>query len=355
VNAVTYYGDGSNLTGISGSPDGDWIVSGSDMYAAVSGNVGIGLTNPADKFDVDGDINTSSGYKIEGYKVFSIDVGDANTFLGQGAGYSDSLGSYNTYVGQVAGYNIDGYNNTFIGRSSGYSKTAGNWNTFIGNDAGAENLTGDGNVFIGYEAGMNEPGSNKLYVANSRDTSDVLIYGDFSTGKVGLGTLSPAERLHLHQSSGSQGMRISSDASSYQYINMGATNGYSIGCDASDRFFLNREQPLGSGVLRILTVLNDGKIGVGTNSPTDEFHVVGDIYCTGKLTSDGGNDPPYVLYNKESRSAVVERVHAEVPDDKLDGAVLFYNGEESRLEIYFPETGEFRDLVGNLLFTVANR
>jgi hypothetical protein len=136
---------------------------------------------------------------------------------------------------------------------------------------------------------------------------------------------------------------------------MGATNGYSLGCDGNDRFFLNREEPLGSGVLRIMTVLADGKIGIGTNSPTDELHVVGDVHFTGKLASDGGVDPPYVLYDKETRSAIVERIRAEVPEEKRDGAVLFYNGEESRLEVYFPERGEFRDLLGNLLLTVAVR
>jgi hypothetical protein len=403
VNAVSYYGDGSNLTGVSGSPDGDWVVSGSDMYAAVSGNVGIGKTGPVAKLDVSGAVNTDDQYRIEGHSVLSVAgtgnvmvgdgaggnssgtytvcVGDsagynnqdaANTFLGFDAGHNNTTGATNTfigaetgrsntagmdntYIGQVAGYNNNGSFNTFIGRASGYAKTSGFYNTFIGNDAGGTNFSGDGNVFVGNMAGYHEPGSNKLYIANDRDTSAVLIYGDFANGKIGLGTLAPAENLHLHKYSGSLGMRISSDASSYQYINMGATNGYAIGCDGNDRFFLNREQPLGSGMLRIMTVLNDGKIGIGTTGPTDELHVVGDIYCTGKLTSDGGNDPPYVLYNRETRSAIVERVRDEVPEDKRDGAVLFYNGEASRLEIYFPEKGEFRDLLGNLLLTVANR
>jgi hypothetical protein len=47
VNAATYYGDGSHLTGISGTSDGDWTISGSDMYSAVSGNVGIGTASPS--------------------------------------------------------------------------------------------------------------------------------------------------------------------------------------------------------------------------------------------------------------------------------------------------------------------
>lgn len=39
----------------------------------------------------------------------------------------------------------------------------------------------------------------------------------------------------------------------------------------------------------------------------------------------------------------------EVPEEKLDGAVLFWNGDESRFEVYLPSAGEFRDLMANLL------
>jgi hypothetical protein len=94
-------------------------------------------------------------------------------------------------------------------------------------------------------------------------------------------------------------------------------------------------------------------VGIGTTSPTEELYVVGDIYCTGKLTSVGGNDPPYVLYDKETREAIIERVAEEVPQNKLTGAVLFWNGEQLRFEVYLPERGEFRDLLGNLLAEVS--
>jgi hypothetical protein len=68
----------------------------------------------------------------------------------------------------------------------------------LGAKAGYNNAEGDSNVFIGYEAGLNETGSNKLYIANSWDTSSVLIYGDFSTGRVGIGTVNPWEALDVN-------------------------------------------------------------------------------------------------------------------------------------------------------------
>jgi hypothetical protein len=80
-------------------------------------------------------------------------------------------------------------------------------------------------------------------------------------------------------------MRISSDASSYQYINFGAANGYGIGCDDTDKFFINREQPLGTGVLRAVSIQSDGAVGVGTKTPGYKLDVAGQAHATSFPTS----------------------------------------------------------------------
>ncbi len=156
-----------------------------------------------------GSLNTFSGYRAGysnttgRYNTFSGNMagfynttGNSNTFSGCLAGFSNTEGNDNTFSGHEAGfYNTTGNYNTFSGYKAGHSNTTGNYNTFSGYLAGHSNTTGSGNVFIGFKAGRYETGSNKLYIANSDGTP--LIYGDFSTGRVGIGTTSPQRRLHI--------------------------------------------------------------------------------------------------------------------------------------------------------------
>ncbi|MBK7131394.1 MAG: hypothetical protein IPH69_00790 [Bacteroidales bacterium] len=160
-----------------------------------------------------------------------------NTFVGIGAGYNTTTGGFNSYYGINSGYAMSsGVNNAFFGSNSGYWFDGGSGNTFIGaesgrggpdNDppdaAGSNNTalgvftagvlesasnntmlgaysgamlrTGTGNVFLGYGAGFYETGSNKLYISNSLTNN--IIYGDFSTGNIGIGTTALPRRLNV--------------------------------------------------------------------------------------------------------------------------------------------------------------
>ena len=114
------------------------------------------------------------------------------------AGVSNTTGEYNTFLGYAAGSgNTTGSHNIFVGVEAGDFHTEGDDNVFVGCNAGRFNATGTGNVFLGNAAGYHETGSNKLYIANDSDTSNVLIYGEFDNGRVGLGTLAPQARLDV--------------------------------------------------------------------------------------------------------------------------------------------------------------
>ena len=142
--------------------------------------------------------NTANGYRA----LYFNTTGSNNTANSQSALYSNTTGNGNTANGSAALiFNTTGSNNTAIGFLSLYSNTTGDSNTSLGYTAGRNNSTGSGNVFLGYEAGYNETGSNKLYIANS-SANPPLIYGDFSTGSVGVGTISPQGALDVSSTTG---------------------------------------------------------------------------------------------------------------------------------------------------------
>jgi hypothetical protein len=147
---------------------------------------------------------------------YSNTVGSYNTFTGAHAGHSNTTGFSNTFLGWAAGYsNTTAHHNTFLGMFAGYMNTTGENNTFLGYNAGSYNTTGDSNVFIGYEAGFYETGSNKLFIANSNTTTP-LIYGDFSAGRVGIGTKTPGTKFAVDGLTGT---------TSYYYVRVNTVTG----------------------------------------------------------------------------------------------------------------------------------
>ncbi|MBA4242147.1 MAG: hypothetical protein C0448_15590 [Sphingobacteriaceae bacterium] len=138
--------------------------------------------------------NTSIGYAT----LAENTTGNFNSALGYDALLYNTTGEHNTALGAWAmHFNTIGKWNTALGFSSLQKNISGNNNTSIGQEAGYNNTSGNGNVFVGYQAGYNEMGSNKLYIANSSTTTP-LIYGDFSTGNVGIGTIVPASKFDVN-------------------------------------------------------------------------------------------------------------------------------------------------------------
>ncbi len=206
----TFVGAGAGYSNTEGSSN---IFLGSSAgYENTTGNnnVFVGLT--AGYSNTEGSANIflggSAGYEnttgynnifVGGLAGASNTNGAANVFIGGSAGWANTNGTNNTFVGPNAGaYNTSGNSNTFLGNFAGYNNTRGDRNTFIGLNAGFSDSTGNDNVFIGFEAGYFETGSGKLYIANGRDTANVLIYGDFAGDRVGINTTNPAYTLDVN-------------------------------------------------------------------------------------------------------------------------------------------------------------
>jgi hypothetical protein len=222
-------------------------------------------------------------------------TGSFNTFLGQNAGYSNTTGYQNTFLGNFAGhFNTTGTYNTFLGRCAGEYNTTGYWNTFLGSWAGYSNTTGHGNVFVGLNAGYNETGSNKLYIDNS-DTSTPLIYGEFDNNFLtiygNLEVIGPDNGLvYLSNTTADNTAKVSrmvlnhySNAEDPVYLFGAAstnTNNYvalgggsSLGNAATqiDLFTAsNTTTPVGTSRL---TILGSGYVGIGTQTPAYPLHM----------------------------------------------------------------------------------
>lgn len=228
-----------------------------------NGNVGIGTTTPRTMLEVADTIYSSFGgfqfpdgtvqetAAIGGGGVTEInDLTDGKTggnsvFLGQGAGFNDdgsnnnntgvgrstlalnTTGSYNTGVGVSSLVNnTGGYSNTAYGYYSLLSNTTGNNNVGIGLGANRYNQGGSNNTIIGYNAGGGSAVHSK--------SGNVFIGYDAGRWETG------DNKLYIENSSSATPL---------------------IGGDfAADQIYLN------------------GRVGIGTGSPSAGLHLVGSGY-----------------------------------------------------------------------------
>jgi hypothetical protein len=132
-----------------------------------SGNVGIGISAPAQKLDVNGNINLAkdSSIYIGNERVLTMETGVfpviGNLFLGASSGVSNRSGAHNTAAGYRASFaNTNGSNNTASGYSALYFNYGSN-NTASGSLALYSNLDGYNNSAAGsYALSNNTSGNN---------------------------------------------------------------------------------------------------------------------------------------------------------------------------------------------------
>ncbi|MBI4546399.1 MAG: hypothetical protein HY707_00340 [Ignavibacteriae bacterium] len=284
----TFLGSSAGLFNTDGG--GNSFVGHQSGHSNTMGSLNTFLGNEAGYSNSSASENTFVGYRAGR----STTTSGGNSFIGSQSGVSNTTGSGNSFFGfATGGSNVSGANNTFIGLRAGYSnttgsfgtivgydaglwKTSGDFNTFLGYEAGSNNVTGSANLFLGYRAGFNETGSNKLYIANS-SIDPPLIYGDFSTGRIGIGTTFLAgEKLRIKGSGLSEVMVALENTDAIAAAGMRLEPArFTVGT------FGGVPTDFLTGATTRMRITFEGNVGIGTTSPVEKLDVNGNIKVSG--------------------------------------------------------------------------
>ena len=269
---------GSDTTGDIVVPDGEILQvghwdSGTSTYTdrfriLANGNIGIGTTTPSQSLDVNGSVRIDD-------ILFLDRIGGSANIKGTGEGHIviDPLdANHNVYLSHyVAGDVI---------------LAGGGGNVGIGTTSPAQKLDVNGSVNVG--SGIVLLGQNRIDGSSdnlkiSADHSSVsgsstiefLVDGSEkmrinNSGNVGIGTTSPARRLHIADVTG--GFRIEGTTGD-SFTEFVTTNNHAfIGVDDSLNVLkINNTNTLGSAVH--LAISTSGNVGIGTTSPSGKLHV----------------------------------------------------------------------------------
>lgn len=82
---------------------------------------------------------------------------------------------------------------------------------------------------------------------------------------------------------------------------------------------------------------------------TGNAHISGNLVVDGKVTGTGGFDPPYTLFDANTREEVRARVLYEVPVDKQTGGAQYWNNNLHRMEVYVASEDKYYTVAGTLI------
>jgi hypothetical protein len=232
--------------------DGDWAVSGSDMYSIPTGNVGIGTSSPEAKLDVRGTLKVDqriSAYDSDGL-IFTNDAGLLSLYIADSGhvGIGQLFPSFPFHVKK-------NYDTGWI---------SGIHNVGTGPDAHGLIVRADGG----------EP----LLVQSA--STDILC--TTQSGNVGIGTRDPVDKLHVKSR-----IRIEGSDTSYPFldlVNGAGTGRWTLYGNNDDEFHIAEYVGTIRGVR--FMIKEGGNVGIGTTSPGAKLDVAGRI-----RVSDMDGDP----------------------------------------------------------------
>ncbi len=317
--------------------DMDTIIRGNTddnlIYAdAGTDRVGIGTASPGYKLEVDGNIHATGNITADG--SITADIPAANVTPGEFGSTGGNWGNYwfMDSTGTNTVFKIDAANERVgIGTASPVSKLEINDATFTGaygsyTDERTSLLVSGTNPYHSIQLSSTYNDANYpnygLVLVNGPSTSDFDVWGIMhdgpakadgglqfaylhgtgsaanihvatpvvtfqKSGNVGIGTASPAEDLHIEDgyadllinaTTDNAGIHIRNPVDEYGSLIYyhGATNLWNIGTLANDNRLAFRQ----AGTTEVLTLHEDGNVGIGTVSPGYKLDVNGTLNAT---------------------------------------------------------------------------
>jgi len=260
-----------------------------------NGNVGIGTQTPAYSLDVNGNIRVGSG--ITG----NIRFGSSGVGTTQ-AGYIDLINNNMTILNQQNGNIIIGTNNVEDMR---ISQTG---NVGIGTQTPAYPLDVNGNIRLGSgttgnirfgssgvgttQAGYIDLINNNMTILNQQNGNIIIGTNNaedmriLTNGNVGIGTQTPAYPLdvngNIRLGSGTTGnIRFGSSG-------VGTTQAGYIDLISNNMTIMNQQNGniiIGTNNVEDIRILQNGNVGIGTQTPAYPLHVEGNLLLNGTMYS----------------------------------------------------------------------
>lgn len=335
--------------------------TGTKMILRNNGRVGIGVLNPSEMLEVNGNARINGRIDIHntGLGVF---IGEGagknddltqkyNTFVGFNAGLSATTGSNNLAVGAGAlENNVTGAFNVAVGRLALVSNTSGGSNVAIGSYAGS-NAKGSYNIFIGDGAGTNAVGNDKLYIHNS-STSTPLIYGDFYEQNLGIngrlivGANTPFEnesKLDVLPNADIRFIVPNWDSFNNTIIGSRLISTTGLGPQmrfegAGDNYLDIGQDNKGSFVIESddnsrMVVTNAGKVGLGTDNPDSQLEIFSDNNELFRATSTATNGAWFKLENTSTGGQSWKLVSTGSDNSEGAGNLAFMDETSTRMLI----------------------
>ncbi len=281
-NAFFGYQSGlSNTTGVANTAVGERA-----MNSNTSGGYNVAVGNQALLFNTTANFNSAFGAgalranttagnnSAFGYEALNLNTtGNDNTAMGMYSLRSNLGGIANAGFGGASLFNnVSGNFNSTLGHNSLYSQTTGNNNVGIGAYAGYSNISGNGNVFIGTNSGYYETGSNKFYLANTTTSVSPLIYGDFATGNLAIGTTAANAPLQFANSVVNRKIVLWEGANNdHQYYGLGVNAGvlrYQVNSTGDAHVFYAGTGPAASN--EIFRINGTGHFRMGNETGTGQ-------------------------------------------------------------------------------------